>query len=59
VTDFDPYAYLDAASAALALPIPPERREAVAANLVRLHALAANVLAWQPPTEDAADQPPR
>ncbi len=59
MTDFDQYAYVDAASAALALPIPLERREAVAANLARLHALAVDVLAWQPPTEDAADQPPR
>ena len=41
---FDPRAYLDAAAAALDLPVPPERREAVAANLARLHALAQQLL---------------
>lgn len=41
---FDPCAYLDAAAAALDLPVPPERREAVAGNLARLHALAQEVL---------------
>jgi hypothetical protein len=41
---FDPYAYLDAAAHAVALTIPPESRDAVAANLARLHALAREVL---------------
>jgi hypothetical protein len=44
---------MDSAAAALALPIPPERREAVAANLARLHALAEELLAWQPPPDSA------
>jgi hypothetical protein len=46
---FDPEAYLDAAAAALELPIPPESRAAVVANLVRLHALAQEVLACEIP----------
>jgi Protein of unknown function (DUF4089) len=51
MTAFDPYAYLDAAAAALELPIPAERRDAVAANLARLHALAQEVLAWRAETD--------
>jgi hypothetical protein len=41
---FDPRAHLDAAAAAVDLPIPPEHREAVAANLARLAALAQELL---------------
>ncbi|HEX6792871.1 MAG TPA: AtzG-like protein [Casimicrobiaceae bacterium] len=44
-SDFDPYAYLDAAASAVALTVPPASRDAVAANLARLHALARDVLA--------------
>jgi hypothetical protein len=55
MTKFDACTYMDAAAAALALPIPPERRDAVAANLARLHALAEELLAWQPPPDDARD----
>jgi hypothetical protein len=55
MTKFDALTYMDAAAAALALPIPPERRDAVAANLARLHALAEEILAWQPPSDDARD----
>jgi hypothetical protein len=43
---FDPHAYLDEAAAAIELPVPAERRDAVAANLARLHALAQDVLAF-------------
>lgn len=46
MSNFDAYAYLDAAAAAIDLPVPPESREAVAANLVRLHALAQQVLSF-------------
>jgi hypothetical protein len=53
VSAFDPFAYLDAASAALELPIPPAHREAVAANLVRLHALAWEVLDFPLPAPAA------
>lgn len=42
---FDAYAYLDAAAGAVSLTIPPASRDAVAANLVRLHALARDLLA--------------
>lgn len=40
---FDAHAYLDAAAAALDLPIAAEQRDAVAANLARLEALARQV----------------
>lgn len=46
MSNFDAYAYLDAAAAAIDLPVPPESREVVAANLVRLHALAQQVLSF-------------
>jgi hypothetical protein len=52
---FDAYAYLDATAAAMDLPIPEESREAVAANLTRLEALARQVMAFEPPTRAAAD----
>ena len=55
MTPFDACTYMDLAAAALGLPIPPERREAVAANLARLHALAQEVLAWQPPGDALHD----
>ena len=55
---FDPQAYLDTAAAALDLPIPLASRAAVAANLMRLHALAQEVLAFEPP-EDAPHEPDR
>jgi hypothetical protein len=48
---FDPRAYLDAAAAALELPIPPASRAAVVANLLRLHALAQEVLAFEIPAD--------
>jgi hypothetical protein len=54
---FDPYAYLDAASAALDLAIPPERREVVAANLARLHALAQEVIEPASTPESPGDSP--
>jgi hypothetical protein len=54
VTPFDPYAYLDAVAAALDLPIPPERRDAVAANLMRLHAMAEEVMAFELPADPPA-----
>jgi hypothetical protein len=47
-TPFDAEAYMDSAAAALALPIPLERRDAVAANLARLHALAQEILTFEP-----------
>lgn len=40
----DGHALLDAMAAAVDLPVPRESRDAVAANLVRLHALAAELL---------------
>jgi hypothetical protein len=43
---FDAHAYLDVAAAALALSIPPESRDAVAANLKRLSEFAREVLAF-------------
>jgi hypothetical protein len=52
---FDPYSYLDATSAAIDLAIPPERREAVAANLARLHALAEEVLDLTLPPDPPRD----
>jgi hypothetical protein len=54
MSTFEPYAYLDAASAALGLSVPAERRDAVAANLARLHALAAEVIAFQLPPHAAS-----
>lgn len=42
---FDSAAYMDAAAAALALPIPAASRDAVAANLTRLAEYAREVLA--------------
>ena len=48
---FDPHAYLDAAAAALDLSIPPASRDAVAANLARLAALAREVLAFEIPAQ--------
>ena len=51
MTTFDPQAYLDAAAAALELPIPPASRAAVAANLIRLHALAQEVLVFEIPQD--------
>ena len=44
MSSFDPYAYLDAAAAALDLPVPAAYRDGVAANLARLHAMAAEVI---------------
>jgi hypothetical protein len=58
MTPFDPYAYLDAVAAALDLPIPAERRDAVAANLGRLHAMAAEVMAFEAPAEPPAGSTP-
>lgn len=43
---FDARAYVDVAAAALALSIPPESRDAVAANLTRLSEYAREVLAF-------------
>ena len=44
MSTFDPYAYLDAAAAALELPIPAQCREGVAGNPVRLYAMARDVI---------------
>jgi hypothetical protein len=49
---FDPQTYLDAAAAALELPIPATSRAAVVGNLMRMHALAQELLAFKFP-EDA------
>ena len=49
---FDPQTYLDAAAAALELPIPPTSRAAVVGNLMRMHSLAQELLAFKLP-EDA------
>ena len=46
---FDPYAYLDAAAAAVDLPVPAAYRDGVAANLARLHAMAADVIDFPRP----------
>lgn len=55
MSTFDPYAFLDAAAAALELPIPAMYREGVAANLVRLHAMACAVIDFPlPATADTA-----
>jgi hypothetical protein len=43
---FNAVAYMDAAAAALALPIPPKSRDVVAANLTRLAEYAREVLAF-------------
>ena len=43
---FDAHAYVDVAAAALALSIPAESRDAVAANLTRLSEFAREVLAF-------------
>jgi hypothetical protein len=58
VTAFDPLAYLDAAAGAVDLPIPPERREAVAANLRRLHAMAQDVMSFELPVDPPAAKTP-
>lgn len=57
-TAFDPEAYVDAAAAALELPIPSASRAAVVANLLRLNALAQEVLAFEIPDDGppAADR---
>jgi hypothetical protein len=55
VSAFDPFAYLDVASAALDLPIPLVHREAVAANLARLHAMAREVLDFPLPASSEPD----
>lgn len=49
---FDPYAYMDAVARTLDLPIPPGSRDAVAANLSRLHALAQEMLAFPLPADE-------
>jgi hypothetical protein len=46
---FDAHAYMDVAAAALGLSIPSASRDAVAANLSRLHALAQEVLKFEFP----------
>jgi len=43
--EFDAYAYLDGAASAVSLTIPAQSRDAVAANLARLHTLARDILA--------------
>jgi hypothetical protein len=52
---FDAYAYLDVAAEAMDLRIPPESRDAVAANLARLEVLARQVLAFEPPARGVTD----
>ena len=57
---FDAYAYLDAAAAAMELRILAESRDAVAANLTRLEALARQVMTFEVPgsaTPDRRDEP--
>lgn len=59
--DFD--TLLDAMSAAIDLPVPEDSRRAVAANLARLHALAAEVIEFDlsvdgSATRDRADENP-
>jgi len=49
---FDPQTYLDAAAAALDLSIPATSRTAVVGNLMRMYALAQELLAFEVP-EDA------
>ena len=56
VVPFDVEAYMDAAAAALALPIPTELRHAVAANLARLHALAQEILTFEPAAPTDPDE---
>ena len=43
---FNPHAYVDAAATAIDLVVPPDARDAVAANLARLHSLAQQVMAF-------------
>ncbi|MBK7473680.1 MAG: DUF4089 domain-containing protein [Betaproteobacteria bacterium] len=57
MNSFDPYAYLDAAAAALDLPVPAAYRDGVAANLARLHALAAEVIDFPLPAPTDAARP--
>lgn len=52
---FDVEAYMDALACALALPIPPQHRAGVAANLVRLAGFAAEVMASDVPDGVAGD----
>jgi hypothetical protein len=59
VSGFDPYAYLDAAAGALDLPIAPEQRESVAAQLARLELLARQVMSFDPTEDSAAPEPRR
>jgi len=54
---FDAYAYLDATAAAIDLRIAVERRDAVAANLTRLEALARQILDFEPPADTVPDTP--
>ncbi|HEY1328909.1 MAG TPA: DUF4089 domain-containing protein [Casimicrobiaceae bacterium] len=54
---FDPHAYLDAASAAIDLDVPRDRRDAVAANLARLFALAHEVLEFALPPDSPSRDP--
>jgi hypothetical protein len=51
---FDAARYMDAAAAALALPIAPEHRPGVVANLERLAAMAALVMEFPLPDETEA-----
>jgi hypothetical protein len=53
---FDAARYLDGAAAALALPIAPEHRPGVLANLERLAALAALVMEF--PLRDETEAAP-
>jgi len=46
IAAFDAHAYLDSAAAAVQLRIPSASRDAVAANLARLYALAREVLSF-------------
>ena len=55
MSTFDPYAYLEAAAAALELPIPAMYREGVAANLLRLHAMACEVIDFPLPVPADTD----
>jgi hypothetical protein len=53
---FDAYAYLDAAAAAVDLRVSPDSRDAVAASLVRLEALARQLIASDMTTKAALDE---
>ena len=56
---FDPEAYADAAAAALDLPLPGGCKPGVIANLARLAAMAATLLAFPLPEGDEPSSDPK